>query len=190
MGSQGLPRSSKGLPKGSQGLLGVGWGSQGLELCVYIMVILYVCVPFFCYCKLSFLKICVSSNNFLLCKGGFKSVNVCRYVCMYVCTYVGGMYISAKWSSAGLCNRLVLATLAASQPATQPASQRGPCNYLELSSAGVGLAPSDDVGSAHGDFFCPPAALGVSVTLPVPLALFADPPQHSRTCRGRMSCLH
>ena len=81
------------------------------------------------------------------------------------------MYISAKWSSAGLCNRLVLATLAASQPATQPASQRGPCNYLELSSAGVGLAPSDDVGSAHGDFFCPPAALGVSVTLPVPLAL-------------------
>ena len=77
------------------------------------------------------------------------------------------MYISAKWSSAGLCNRLVLATLAASQPATQPASQRGPCNYLELSSAGVGLAPSDDVGSAHGDFFC----LGVSVTLPVPLAL-------------------
>ena len=110
------------------------------------------------------------------------------------------MYISAKWSSAGLCNRLVLATLAASQPATQPASQRGPCNYLELSSAGVGLAPSDDVGSAHGDFFCPPAALGVSVTLPVPLALcmvptvcmyvFADPPQHSRTCRGRMSCLH
>ena len=44
-------------------------------------------------------------------------------------------------------------------------------NYLELSSAGVGLAPSDDVGSAHGDFFCPPAALGVSVTLPVPLAL-------------------
>ncbi len=77
------------------------------------------------------------------------------------------MYISAKWSSAGLCNRLVLATLAASQPATQPASQRGPCNYLELSSAGVGLAPSDDVGSAHGEFFC----LGVSVTLHVPLAL-------------------
>ena len=44
-------------------------------------------------------------------------------------------------------------------------------NYLELSLAGVGLATSDDVGSAHGDFFCPPAALGVSVTLPVPLAL-------------------
>ena len=64
------------------------------------------------------------------------------------------------------------------------------CNYIELASSGVGLAPSDDVGRAHGDFFCPPAALGVCVTLPGPLALFADPPQHSRTCRGRMSCLH
>ena len=97
------------------------------------------------------------------------------------------MYISAKWSSAGLCNRLVLATLAASQPATQPASQRGPCNYLELSSAGVGLAPSDDVGSAHGDFFCPPAALGVSVTLPVPLALCMVPTVCMYVCICRSS---
>ena len=71
--------------------------------------------------------------------------------------------------------------------ASQPASQLPGRVYVILLVGGVGLAPSDDVGSAHGDFFCPPAALGVSVTLPVPLALCMVPTVCMYVCICRSS---
>ena len=74
LGSQGLPGSPKELPGAPKGLPRAPWGGVGLPgariMCVHNGHFVCMC-SFFCYCKLSFLKICVSSNNFLLCKGGF-----------------------------------------------------------------------------------------------------------------------
>ena len=89
LGSHGLPGAPKELQGAPKGLPRAPWGGVGLPgariMCVHNGHFVFMC-SFFCYCELSFLKICVSSNNFLLCKGGVLSLSM--YVDMCVCMYV------------------------------------------------------------------------------------------------------